>query len=539
MPSNDLTIECQMGFSVDKRQLHAKALMPKNALGKTLQTSFPWIRDAMYCLGARQYTSWFGRQRALVFLTLSAVSVLCWTLWISLTQMQLMIPMSMAKSAAAGICDRQVEDYVALVGCCSSAGLGHALAALNRVVHIAQRLHLRFVYDPRSLHGLGHGIGDDADAFFDFRRYEHSLDQVPPDHVAIRFSQASLENVHEHELIKLIQQWRCSWERYPSLRSRPLFFQFDRVFNPGGALAPSWTFTACWWRAAYRRSLASKALVPQMTSSGPTSANRTISLAIHVRRGDQVPRHPHFKANAYVEAGLRRNLPDAWYVAAASAAWSAYCQHQHANNCTQHLLHIRIFSESPMVDMDGSVSKLDQWLRLRFPTAIISRHLDTFVFETLTTMATADIFVGSRSALSILAARFASANSTVLIPPQLPSRYHDPNEAPLPCSLSDAPRQLRVVAEPPGTLYWPAYVAVPVSGASLVNTSHQIVPHLWVKVDRPVWRMSRYPIGRNYFNIHWPPPRNWSHLQREMRDPSHERWIPKNCSEVRVLPHCA
>lgn len=513
------------------------AILAGNERAERLRALGSWRRQQpKHSLSALRMISAASGCRTRIVLVLGLVSALLWLISLSERHARSSLVPRLQHPERI-VCHRQTEDYVALMGCCSRAGLGHALAAQNRVVHLAHRLHLRLVCDPLALRGLGHGIGDAAEAFFDFCQQELCLHQVPPDHISIRFTATSLEACDERELLALIQQWRCSLEQQPSLRARPLFFQFHEVFNPGGALAPSWTYTAQWWRTLYQRRLASRAGIREFAAAAAVTTNQTLILAIHVRRGDQVPRGPNHKPNAYIEAGLRRNLPDAWYVAAAAAAFRAHCQRHGDARCAQRPIHIQVFSESPSVDMDGYPSRLHQWLQDQFPNATVTQHLDASVFDALTAMTAAEVFVGSRSAFSVLVARLSAANSTVLLPPQLPSRYIDPNEAPLPCSLEQVPWQLRVVGEPPGALYWPVYTLLPLTNATATNNA-PATGQTWRKINQPLWRMSRHSIHRNFFTKHWPSPRNWSYVAGLLRDPSNNVSVQTSFSEVRVLPYC-
>jgi len=435
-------------------------------------------------------------------------------------------------------CKRSVDDYIALTGCCSRAGLGHTISAMNRIVHLAQRLGLRHVYDPEAMRGLGHGIGDKAEAFFNLSLYTTPRTAVPSDHIAIRITASTLKHRDERELLALLQHWRSAVERQPTLRTRALFFQFEAVFSPGGALASSWACTASWWRSVFQHQRA-VFMESRRNQNADDFAelSRTVSIALHVRRGDQVPRYPMYKPNAYVEAGLRRNLPDSWYVAAADAAFKAHCHRAGPDFCAPHLLRIRIFSESPLVDMDGYPSRLKQWLYERFPGAKITQHLDMTTIDALIEMTSADIFVGSRSAFSQLVARLMPVHSTVLVPPQFPSNYSDPEAAPLPCSLVQAPWQLRTVGEPPGALYWPEYVCLRGEN-SAVPESGRSSPQRISKANRPMWRRSRHAMPRAFFGERWAQPRNWSFVVERLMHPDREWWLPELQHELQVRPHC-
>ncbi|KAK4536218.1 hypothetical protein CDCA_CDCA07G2243 [Cyanidium caldarium] len=376
---------------------------------------------------------------------------------------------------------RHPSGYIALTGCCARAGLGHTLTAFNRVVHLALLDGYTLAYDPAPLRGLGHGIGDRAEAVLNLGRGEIPIDQIPKPHQRVNVNAAIGSDVSDTTLRAHLRQYLRRHTASPAAAS-PVLLELHRWFNPGGALAPDWSRTLDWWRAKY---------APRPASCRHHSApHRRYCIAIHVRRGDQAPGWRRRGQPRYLESGLRRNLPDAWYAAAAEAAWRAHCRRQRSA-CRSRPWEVHLHTESPLVDMDGAPSRLRLWLAQRFPQASIHLHLDGDALGTLESLTGADVLVGSRSAFSYLAARFTAPTSTVLLPPLLPSSFANSAAPALPCGWTRGswrpyraygPLQLVPADEPNGMLFWP----------------HREEPKANTSQQRPAWRRSRKAVPARF-----------------------------------------
>lgn len=391
---------------------------------------------------------------------------------------------------------RPAAGYIALSGCCANAGLGHALASFNRVVHLSVRYNLHIAYDPAPLRNIKHGVGDRAE-----RRFALGRDQAPLETLlqlgrAHRVERVRVANATtaDDEIVQTIERTLHRRQRQPhqQQQQRPMLFEMHRLFNPGGQLASDWRRTLPWWRAKFR---------PERNATAYT-------VAVHIRRGDQVPGWRQNKLR-YYEAGLRRNLPDAWYAAAVRAVLERRGGAGKGGASKSDRVAVHIYSESSdgrgsYVDMDGAPSDIAELFRRRLRHTIgryalgVNLHLDGDALDVFTALAAADVLVASRSDFSALASRFSTG--TVVSPPRLPSAHDFISTAAADAEALDADGR-------------------PTLPMRLRTTERRGLAYRPHPADRGRFQYSRRPLSRAFFyakgKLHIE--ENWRAMQREMQ----------------------
>ena len=385
----------------------------------------------------------------------------------------------------SGNCSRTA--YIAMTGCCLQSGIGHALMAFNRVVHIAKLRQLVFVYDPAPLSKLGHQIGSIAEPFFNLGKGEVRIEDIPRPYDRVNLTALVHAVDSDNELLSCIDRYLR--EHPPSCPTpRPLLFDMHRIFVVGGRLASDWNRTASWWRSKYQ-----PRRLPCRGGRRSGAASECHQLVVHIRRGDQTPLEGR-RAYGLIEKGLLRHLPDAWYVAAADAAWRAHCARR-GTRCSTPPLEIHVATEEPFVDMDGTPSRVHTWLQDRFPQAAVYVHPGGDALQAFNMIAGADVLICSRSDFSRVAAHFLRRASTVLLPP-------DGAPPALPCRLTRGslfpfraygPMQLNAVNMPPASIYWPVRGVPPEQRGQGDASVKRETP-----TERPVWRMSHEWLPKDY-----------------------------------------